>query len=154
MPRTVSRPTLYAVLQVDPRAETEIIESAFRRLAQKYHPDVSDDPTSEARMRELNAAYAVLRDPVRRAEYDAQLGGRAPRFKRGRAIRHRRRSSTRSLAAWGQEEIRKAGTRLALGVLLVFVGAVLVRGVIDSNGGVDYQAAYSEGPAAPGAASD
>lgn len=60
----------YAVLQVDPRAESEVIEAAYRRLSRKYHPDVSEDPQAERRMRELNEAYAVLGDPARRRAYD------------------------------------------------------------------------------------
>jgi hypothetical protein len=63
--------SLYEILQVDPRAEPEVLEAAFRRLARKYHPDISR--TSDERMKELNAAYEVLRDPARRAEYDRAL---------------------------------------------------------------------------------
>src|SRR5438552_584955 len=66
---------LYQVLQVDPSADGEVLEAAYRRLARKYHPDVSSAPDAEARMRELNDAYATLRDPARRAAYDR---GRAP----------------------------------------------------------------------------
>jgi curved DNA-binding protein len=65
--------TLCEVLQVDPRAEAEIVEAAYRRLAQKYHPDVSNAPSAERRMKEINAAYEVLRDPLRRAAYDRDL---------------------------------------------------------------------------------
>jgi hypothetical protein len=65
--------SLYEILQVDPRAEPEVLEAAFRRLARKYHPDVSLTSDSAARMKELNAAYAVLRDPARRADYDRAL---------------------------------------------------------------------------------
>jgi hypothetical protein len=61
---------LYRVLQVDPSADADVLEAAYRRLARKYHPDVSSAPDAEARMRELNDAYATLRDPVRRATYD------------------------------------------------------------------------------------
>ncbi|MBV9326280.1 MAG: J domain-containing protein [Chloroflexi bacterium] len=69
----------YAVLQVDPRAEPEVIEAAYRRLIWKYHPDrAGDDPELgveyEAIARELNAAHAVLRDPVQRQRYDAHRG--------------------------------------------------------------------------------
>lgn len=60
----------YKVLQVDPSAEPEVIEAAFRRLARKYHPDVNPDPEAAVRMRELTAAYGTLRDPARRAAYD------------------------------------------------------------------------------------
>src|SRR5262245_30234786 len=58
----------YEILQVHPSAEPEVIESAYRRLARKYHPDLGG---STERMAELNAAYEILRDPVKRAEYKA-----------------------------------------------------------------------------------
>ena len=63
-------PDYYAILQVDPRAEKEVIEAAYRRLAVKYHPD--RDPSSGAteRMRQINAAYEVLSDSERRRSHD------------------------------------------------------------------------------------
>ena len=67
----------YTILQVDPRADPEVIQAAYRRLAAKYHPDV--DPSSEAteRMKLLNAAYEVLSDPAKRMEHDmSRLEGR------------------------------------------------------------------------------
>lgn len=81
----------YAVLQVDPRADTEVIEAAYRRLSRKYHPDVSGDPGAGRRMRDLNEAYEVLGDPKRRAAYDRRraLGigpGPAPRPLRGHDV--------------------------------------------------------------------
>jgi hypothetical protein len=57
----------YKVLQVDPEAEDEVIEAAYRRLARKYHPDVSPDPESHAKMIAINKAWEVLRDPAKRA---------------------------------------------------------------------------------------
>ncbi len=63
----------YEVLQVHRRAEPDVIEAAFRRLARKYHSDVSGMDDGGRRMRELNAAYEVLRDPLRRAAYDRDL---------------------------------------------------------------------------------
>ncbi len=60
----------YAILQVDPLAEPEVIEAAYRRLSRKHHPDVSDAPDAARRMRELNEAYEVLSDPARRAAFD------------------------------------------------------------------------------------
>lgn len=74
---TPSEPTHYDVLQVVQTAEAEVIEAAYRRLAQKYHPDVSSDPAGAERMRQINAAHQVLRDPRRRAEYDARLAERS-----------------------------------------------------------------------------
>jgi len=63
------------VLQVDPSAEQEVIEAAYRRLVRKYHPDVNPAPAAEARMKALIEAYAMVRDPARRAELDRR---RAP----------------------------------------------------------------------------
>ena len=58
----------YLILQVQPSAEPEVIQAAYRRLARKYHPDVEDD--SPARMQDLNEAYEVLSRPDKRAAYD------------------------------------------------------------------------------------
>jgi curved DNA-binding protein CbpA len=60
----------YKVLQVDPEAEPEVIEAAFRRLARKYHPDLAPGPDAAERMVALNRAWELLRDPVRRASVD------------------------------------------------------------------------------------
>ena len=60
----------YKVLQVDSEAEDEVIQAAYRRLAQKYHPDVAPDAEAAARMAAINAAWEVLRDPGRRAAHD------------------------------------------------------------------------------------
>lgn len=65
--------TYYALLQVDPAAEPEVIESAYRRLARKYHPDVNPSPDALGRMRAINEAYRVLSQPALRAAYDAEL---------------------------------------------------------------------------------
>jgi curved DNA-binding protein CbpA len=63
----------YKVLQVDPEAEDEVIQAAYRRLAQKYHPDViGPGPQSSGRMASINKAYEILRDPVRRRAYDRE----------------------------------------------------------------------------------
>ena len=60
----------YKVLQVDPEAEDEVIQAAYRRLAQKYHPDRRDDPEGVARMVAINAAWEMVGDPAKRAAYD------------------------------------------------------------------------------------
>jgi len=66
----VSNQDPYKVLQVDPEAEDEVIEAAYKRLARKYHPDVSPDPDSMERMVRINQAWEMLRDPTRRAAAD------------------------------------------------------------------------------------
>lgn len=67
----------YATLGVARDAAAEAIKKAYRKLARKYHPDVSKEPEAEQRMKELNEAYAVLSDPEKRAAYD-QLGQHVP----------------------------------------------------------------------------
>jgi curved DNA-binding protein CbpA len=66
----MSVPDPYKILQVDPEAEDEVIEAAYKRLARKYHPDVSAGPDAQERMVRINQAWEVLRDPVRRATVD------------------------------------------------------------------------------------
>lgn len=68
------RRTYYQVLQVDPLADPEVIDVAFKRLALKYHPDTSSAPDATDRMREILEAKRILGDPGRRALYDRQLG--------------------------------------------------------------------------------
>jgi len=63
---------LYRTLQVEPSADLEAIHAAYRRLARLYHPDLNPRPEAVARMSAINAAYRVLSDPHRRAEYDAR----------------------------------------------------------------------------------
>ncbi|MEK6286850.1 MAG: J domain-containing protein [Acidobacteriota bacterium] len=62
---------LYGILGLTPRATSDEIKSAYRRLARKYHPDVSASPDSAARFVRINRAYQVLSDPRRRAAYDS-----------------------------------------------------------------------------------
>ena len=60
----------YAVMGVDKSATPEDIKRAHRKLARKYHPDVSKEKDAEARFKELAEAYDVLKDPEKRAAYD------------------------------------------------------------------------------------
>jgi curved DNA-binding protein len=63
----------YQVLGVARDAPAEEVKKAYRKLARKYHPDVSKEPDANARMKEVNEAYAALSDPEKRAAYD-QVG--------------------------------------------------------------------------------
>jgi len=63
----------YQTLGVARDAPADDIKKAYRKLARKFHPDVSREPDAEKRMKEVNEAYEVLSDPEKRAAYD-QLG--------------------------------------------------------------------------------
>ena len=63
----------YKIVGVARDAKPEDIKRAYRRLARKYHPDVSKETDAEARFKEVQEAYEVLKDPEKRAAYD-QLG--------------------------------------------------------------------------------
>lgn len=66
----------YQILGVERDVSEEDLKKKFRKLAQKYHPDVAKDkPHAEERFKEINEAYEVLRDPEKRKKYD-QLGER------------------------------------------------------------------------------
>jgi len=63
----------YKILGVDRGADAATVKNAYRKLARKYHPDVSKEPHAEARFKEIAEAYKTLKDPATRAAYD-QLG--------------------------------------------------------------------------------
>ena len=65
------RPDLYRVLQVDPAADPDVIQAAYRVLARKRHPDLVGD---EQGMKALNAAWEILGDVALRARYDRERG--------------------------------------------------------------------------------
>jgi curved DNA-binding protein len=67
----------YEIMGVARDASADDIKRAYRRLARKYHPDVSKEKNAEERFKEIGEAYEVLRDPEKRAAYDA-LGTRRP----------------------------------------------------------------------------
>lgn len=68
----------YAALGVARDASDAAIKSAYRKLAQKYHPDVTRDPQGEEKFKEIAEAYQTLRDPEKRAAYDRLGSGYRP----------------------------------------------------------------------------
>lgn len=67
----------YKIMGLDKKATAEEIKKAYRKLARKYHPDVSKEPNSEEKFKEVSEAYETLKDPEKRAAYD-QLGSYQP----------------------------------------------------------------------------
>jgi curved DNA-binding protein len=68
----------YEILGVEPSAGEAEIKTAYRRLARKFHPDVSKETGAEEKFKAVNEAYEALRDPQKRAAYD-QLRSRGYR---------------------------------------------------------------------------
>src|ERR1700678_2065815 len=60
----------YEVLGVARGADADAVKRAYRKLARKYHPDVSKEKNAESKFKEVQEAYEVLRDTEKRAAYD------------------------------------------------------------------------------------
>lgn len=88
----------YAILGVERDATEEVIKKAYRKLARKYHPDVSKEKGAEEKFKEVGEAYDTLSNKEKRAAYD-QLG----RFRPGEDFRPSQDWSTR-FGGGGQEE--------------------------------------------------
>lgn len=75
-----SSPTHYEILGVAADAPADSLRKAYRRAAQRHHPDRSPgDPAAQQRMAHINEAYAVLSHPKRRESYDQWMRARAAR---------------------------------------------------------------------------
>ncbi|MFZ0005306.1 MAG: DnaJ domain-containing protein [Methanoregula sp.] len=71
----------YAILDVKRDASADEIKKAYRTLAVKYHPDLCKDPGAEEKFKEINEAYAILKDPTKKRSYDEldKIGGTPPK---------------------------------------------------------------------------
>jgi curved DNA-binding protein CbpA len=80
---TTERANLYAILGVSPHATQAEISHAYRALLRQHHPDTrgpADEPQnalSDAALQQVLAAYTMLGDPARRADYDRELRSRS-----------------------------------------------------------------------------
>lgn len=88
MPSSDPRHTFYRTLMLAEIADEEVISTVYRKLAQRYHPDIDPSPEAARRMAEINEAYATLRDHEKRRKYDAWLASRRDRRKTDRLIVH------------------------------------------------------------------
>src|ERR1035437_6871989 len=65
--------TFYEILGVKSSSSVEDIKIAYRKLAKKYHPDCSKTQKSAVRFREIQEAYEILADPIKKRDYDALI---------------------------------------------------------------------------------
>ncbi|HEX5904165.1 MAG TPA: molecular chaperone DnaJ [Actinomycetota bacterium] len=121
---------LYEILGVPRDASTEDIRKAYRKLAREHHPDVNADPAAEERFKEVAAAYEILSDSNKRAQYDAYGRGGPVEFPFGdmsdlfeaffgSGTFGRRRAGPRSRVQRGEDvfaEVRLAFREAAFGV--------------------------------------
>jgi curved DNA-binding protein CbpA len=106
-------PDYYATLGLSPASEDVVIRAAYLALIRRYHPDGNTSAAASARTRAINAAYAVLSDPDKRAEYDQKRAAEAwPNM----PVRRRRRTVPSGLFA---------AASVTLLLLLVFLVAWL-----------------------------
>jgi curved DNA-binding protein CbpA len=85
-----SEPDYYEVLGIAPSASAEEIRRTYHKRAFQCHPDRNQkSKKAHEKMRELNEAYAILSDPIKRREYDLPrgYGSRVPKFKKGSKVK-------------------------------------------------------------------
>ena len=125
---------LYELLQVSPKAEPEVIEAAYRRLARKYHPDAGADEADPARMTGLNRAYETLRDPSRRAAYDRQRSVRAATPQPPAPPRAARRAAAAAVAAVAAEAPQDVAVAPAVDVRRIAIACRECRSTASRHG--------------------
>jgi DnaJ-class molecular chaperone len=84
----------YAILEVSTSATTTEIKKSYRRLARLHHPDLNRDAL-DTHIKQLNEAYEVLRDPIKRAAYDTQRSEKKQRAEAQAAYQRRQQQVKR-----------------------------------------------------------
>ena|SRR2546426_1292573 len=112
-------PDYYRILRVDPQAEPEVINAAYRKLAAMYHPDVDPSPDAKTRMVEINQAYGILRDPDTRAAYD-----------RARGI-----ATQRAAAAAGASTARSGLEGFARAIMMMVISGIILNVIFSAFAG-------------------
>lgn len=97
-------PDLYRILQIDPGADSEVINAVYRSLARKYHPDVNPSADANRQMQEINMAYEILGNPKRRSEYDRYYHSRNGGYRHVSQRRSHSRPSERTRKRWYHAE--------------------------------------------------
>ena len=109
----------YKVLQVDSEAETDIIMSAYKRLALKYHPDFNKAPDAEEKMKLLNEAKRILTNPEERRKFDEQFSRNSQSLQQAKSTKSYTQETVEE-DVWDDRAIRN----LAISVL-IFIQASL-----------------------------
>jgi curved DNA-binding protein CbpA len=125
--------TLYDVLGVTERASPEEIRVAYRRLAQRFHPDRNEEAEAEARFKSINAAYVALMNEYSRRVYDDWLRrqrlalARESREQKARAAQAASRAAAQARGLESVHCARGGSSVPALGgaVLLALLGAAM-----------------------------
>ena len=60
----------YAILEIDRQSSQDEIKTAYRLLSKKWHPDLNPEKDVTRKMQDINEAYAILKDPVKKERYD------------------------------------------------------------------------------------
>lgn len=119
-------PSHYDTLRVPADASADALRKAYRREAQKHHPDRNGDPAAQCRMARINEAYAVLSHPQRRASYDQWMRARAARRTAESAAAAARPSRFAASWPWGLVAATAAFTMLTVGTTLYKASAPVI----------------------------
>lgn len=91
----------YNILEVSPDATTAEIKRSYRRLVRLHHPDLNRQ-ARDIHVKRLNEAYAVLRDPVKRAVYDRQRAEEKRRAAAQAALHRQQQARREQEMTWGE----------------------------------------------------